>query len=104
MGQKPPIQSSASCDTLADRAKAIGKFIPGSRIASGQVSKSAIAPGSFFLVRASSNDWIHVGVVKSAGPDAFATYEGNTNDEGSSNGFEAVERVRGYRDKDFIVW
>ncbi|ALL12347.1 peptidoglycan-binding domain-containing protein [Caulobacter henricii] len=104
VGKPPPIKSSASCDTLADRAKTIGKFISGARIASGQVAKSAITPGSFFLVRASPTDWVHVGVVKSASADAFTTYEGNTNDEGSSNGFEAVERVRGYKDKDFIIW
>jgi len=34
--------------------------------------------------------------------DAFETIEGNTNDEGSPNGYEVCRRIRGYRKKDFI--
>lgn len=104
LGVGQPIASSASCDTLADRAKTAGKFIAGTKIANGQVPRSTIKPGSFFLVRATPSDWVHVGVVKAAGADSFSTYEGNTNDNGSSNGFEAVSRERGYASKDFIVW
>lgn len=104
LGVSQPIASSASCDTLADRAKTAGKFIAESKVAKGLVQKSAIKPGSFFLVRATPNDWVHVGIVKAAGADSFSTYEGNTNDNGSSNGFEAVSRERGYAGKDFIVW
>lgn len=96
-----PIQSSASCDTLADRAKTAGKFVSGAKAASGQVS---IPPGSFFLVRASPTDYTHVGIVGAASHDTFVTYEGNTNNGGSRNGFEAISRVRNYTGKDFIVW
>jgi len=34
--------------------------------------------------------------------NSFATIEGNSNEEGSSNGFEACARQRGYDKKDFI--
>ncbi len=101
LGVAQPIQSSASCDTLADRAKQAGKFVPGAKAASGQV---AIPPGSFFLVRATPSDWTHVGIVGAAGQESFGTFEGNTNDGGSRNGFEAIARVRNYANKDFIVW
>ena len=36
--------------------------------------------------------------------ESFDTAEGNTDSGGSSNGFEAAERARGYGSKDFIVW
>ena len=36
--------------------------------------------------------------------DTFNTVEGNTDSNGSSNGFEAIESVRNYTKKDFIVW
>lgn len=96
---KPPIKSSASCDTVADRAKIAGKFIPGPK-----TPPTAIAPGSFFLVRASPTDWTHVGIVLQAGPDSFSTFEGNTNDQGSANGYEACQRRRDYKRKDFVIW
>ena len=101
LGVAQPIQSSASCDTLADRAKAAGKFVPNAKAASGQVT---IPPGSFFLVRATPTDWTHVGIVGAASGGSFVTYEGNTNNGGSRNGFEAISRVRNYAGKDFIVW
>jgi len=34
----------------------------------------------------------------------FQTIEGNTNDDGSREGYEGCQRVRGYASKDFIVW
>jgi hypothetical protein len=37
------------------------------------------------------------------GPEGFKTIEGNTNDEGVSNGFEVCMRSRSYKDKDFIL-
>jgi hypothetical protein len=54
-------------------------------------------------VQKSPTDWQHVGIVTSAEKDAFHTIEGNTNDEGSREGFEVCERVRGYDKKDFLI-
>lgn len=104
LGIKAPIASSASCDMLAERAKTAGRFVAGKAVNAGTYPKADIAPGSFFLVRASPTDWVHVGIVKTAGPESFSTLEGNTNDEGSSNGYEAVHRQRRYGAIDFIVW
>jgi hypothetical protein len=41
-------------------------------------------------------------VVK-AETDTFKSIEGNTNDEGSSEGFEVCARVHAYRGLDFII-
>jgi hypothetical protein len=94
-----PIPGSFSCDSLAAQAMEAGLFV-----AEREVRRGAIPPGSFFLVRRTRTDWTHVGVVTRSGPDAFDTIEGNTNDDGSREGFEVCSRTRGYKDKDFIVW
>lgn len=75
-----------------------------SKVKSGAFPKSQLLPGSFFLVRKTANDWVHVGIVKKADPSTMDTVEGNTDSGGSANGFEATERVRNYAKKDFIVW
>jgi hypothetical protein len=104
MGVPLPMNSTFSCDVIAERAKNLGKFVKERAVANGTFPKSNIAPGSYFLVRRTSTDWTHVGIVVEATANSFVTLEGNTNDDGSSNGFEAVERIRGYDKKDFVVW
>lgn len=99
LGVKAPIASSASCDMLAASAKAAGKFVK-----EGATTPAKIKRGSFFLVRATATDWVHVGIVTGTRPDLILTAEGNTNNQGSSNGYEATTRARNYNSKDFIVW
>ena len=94
-----PIAGSFSCDSLAAQASDAGLFV-----AEEDAVRGAIPHGSLFLVRRTATDWTHVGVVTGSGPDAFDTIEGNTNDDGSREGFEVCARTRGYKDKDFIVW
>jgi hypothetical protein len=64
----------------------------------------ALPPGSLFLVRKATDVWEHVGLIEAATPNALRTIEGNTDHNGSSNGYEATRRTRGYAGKDFIVW
>ena len=45
----------------------------------------------------------HTGIIVSAGPTSMATIEGNTNDDGSADGYEVCARTRAYGDMDFIV-
>jgi hypothetical protein len=45
----------------------------------------------------------HTGIVTRAEQGVFHTMEGNTNDDGHRNGFEACTRRRGYRSKDFVL-
>jgi hypothetical protein len=89
---------------MSYNARAKGLLVKESKVASGAFPKANILPGSLFLVRKSSTDWTHIGIVSQADASTFGTVEGNTDSGGSSNGFEATTRVRGYTKKDFIVW
>ncbi|MDY6986922.1 MAG: peptidoglycan-binding domain-containing protein [Thermodesulfobacteriota bacterium] len=94
-----PIATSFSCDFLAASAKEKGIFLQESQIS----KKKQIAPGSFFLNRRTSTDWVHTGIVLKAEESYFHTIEGNTNDEGSREGYEVCRRTRGYKKKDFVL-
>jgi peptidoglycan hydrolase-like protein with peptidoglycan-binding domain len=99
MGTSLPLGTSFSCDTLAANAKRKGIFLKGANI----TDKRQIRAGSFFLTRRTSTDWTHTGIVVGVQSDFFHTIEGNTNDEGSREGYEVCARTRGYKNKDFIV-
>ena len=93
-----PVTPSFSCDSLAASAKEKNIFLP-----ERGLDRSLIKPGMFFLNRRTSSDWTHVGIVIEANNDVFMSIEGNTNDEGSREGYEVCQRIRGYRKKDFIA-
>jgi len=94
-----PIKTSVSCDSLAGSAKEKGIFLKESKI----VNKTQITPGSFFLTRRTPTDWVHTGIVIRAEGEVFHTIEGNTNDNGSREGYEVCKRIRGYKNKDFVL-
>lgn len=104
LGIKLPITPSQGVDAVVLSAKHNNHFVPGNRVMAGAFPKAQIVPGSFFVVRNTSADWTHIGIVSAAQQDAFRTFEGNTDSGGSSNGFEATARARGYAKKDFIIW
>jgi hypothetical protein len=62
-----------------------------------------VGPLAIFLVRHSPGDWCHTGFAVRGEGGTFATIEGNTNDDGSSNGFEVCGRSRSVKEKDFIL-
>ena len=92
-----PVPRTFSCDVLAERAKQAGRFHKKGTLAN-------IPAGSVFLVRSttSSNDWVHTGIVISHNGNSITTAEGNTNQSGSSNGFEAVTRIRNAANVDIV--
>lgn len=94
-----PMPASFSCDVLATNARARDLLVPG-----GGERPDGVIPGSLFLVRRTSTDWVHVGIVLQANEESMRTVEGNTNDSGSPDGFEVCERTRNYAGKDFVVW
>jgi hypothetical protein len=99
----PPIQGSFSCDTLAAQAKAAGRFAGESSVAA-QLEAGALPPvAAIFLVRRTPGDWTHTGFVTGFTRDSFTTIEGNTNDDGSREGYEVCSLTRGYAKKDFIA-
>jgi len=98
-GVSTPIQPSFSCDSLAASAKQRGRFVSESEAGTAK----PITPGAIFLNRRTPTDWVHTGIVLRAREDVFETIEGNTNDQGSREGFEVCQRIRGYTQKDFIL-
>jgi peptidoglycan hydrolase-like protein with peptidoglycan-binding domain len=99
----PPIKGSLSCDTLASQALADDRFITGKSLESGQTPIDALGSCAIFLIRKSSGDWTHTGFAFNFTNTTFETIEGNTNDEGSANGYEVCSRTRKLDGgKDFI--
>lgn len=97
LGRPMPIKGSFSCDTLAAQAKEQGLFVTArARVSAG------LGPGTIFLNRRTATDWTHTGLATDFADETFATVEGNTNDEGSREGFEVCARIRGYGSVDFI--
>ena len=95
-----PFKFSYSCDEIATSARDKKVLVSGDNVA----RRSDVRAGDLFLVRRTPTDWIHVGVVMPPpSADLFHTAEGNTNDDGSANGFEATERTRGWSSKDFVL-
>ncbi len=82
------------CDQLAGYAKRENAFIPYERYRS---RPSMVQAGDIFLIRKTSTDWIHTGIVSKVSGDVFTTIEGNTNEGGSRNGYGTLERVRNFK-------
>jgi CHAP domain len=91
-----PIAGSVSCDTLAAQAREAGLLLP------EEEAQGSLRPGSIFLIRRTATDWTHTGFVTDVHDGVFDTIEGNTNDDGSREGFEVCARSRGLASTDFI--
>ena len=110
LDQRPPIKGSVSCDSLAAQAQAAGLFVGERDITSGRRPWSDFGAACIFLRRRTATDWTHTGIATGgSGPPSelvFSTIEGNTNDEGVREGFEACRRKRGVAggDYDFIAF
>lgn len=102
LGVPMPIAGSVSCDTLAAQARDAERFVAESELKRGTVKTADLPVASVFLVRRTSSDWTHAGLVSAYASETFATIEGNTNDQGSREGYEVCARTRGYAGKDFI--
>lgn len=96
--EKVPLRGSVSCDTLAAQAKEAGLFVSGKSISSGKSDWSDFGGACLFLLRRTDTDWIHTGIATSAISNTnglvFSTIEGNTNNNGSREGFKATSRMR----------
>jgi hypothetical protein len=80
---------------VVNEAKSAKRFI------SGDDNSVAIPVGSMFFVRGTEG-YVHVGLVVADNRDGtFKTVEGNTNTDGSSNGWEVAIRFRSKKNCDF---
>jgi hypothetical protein len=102
LGRTVPIAGSYSCDSLAYQAKHADLFVPGAQLESGSVPWSDLGSAQIFLVRRTPTDWTHTGFSFDGADAVFSTIEGNTNEDGSANGFEVARRTRSVTKKDFI--
>lgn len=84
---------------MVNQARKQGKLIASSTILS---APSMLSIGSMFYVK-SKGEWpySHVGIVTGVSSKEFTTIEGNTNNVGSSNGFEVCARTRLINSCDF---
>ncbi len=104
-GANAPIRGSVSCDTLAAQAREAGLFVPCTDVTRGRFVWSDFGGCGIFLKRRTPTDWVHAGFamgMSGEGTDTVVdTIEGNTNDEGSREGYEACERTRSLQRKNY---
>lgn len=93
-----------SCDVLAESFAVRGKLLVQ---ATPLMVASKVRPGDVFFVVSPSNpnDRHHTGIVVEVSGDGktVRTAEGNTNDDGSREGYEVCERTRGVGRLDFAL-
>jgi peptidoglycan hydrolase-like protein with peptidoglycan-binding domain len=101
LGVPLPIPYTLGCDFMADCARQADLFLDSPRGA----ARRKITPGSFFLRRDTTGrlEYAHTGIVVDAESDFFHSIEGNTNDDGSAEGYEVCARTRGYPGMDFVL-
>ncbi|GAA4165385.1 hypothetical protein GCM10022217_37530 [Chryseobacterium ginsenosidimutans] len=89
------VKRSFSCDTVAIYAKQKNNFISYSSV---RKTPSLVKPGDIFLLQSNknSNDWIHTGLILGVNDEVFETIEGNTNADGSENGYGVLRRSRNF--------
>lgn len=85
-----PVPRTYSCDTLGISARHQGRLVT-----SGRVDWNGLGACQIFLVQIGPNDWSHTGFsYEGAADQTFSTIEGNSNDNGSQEGYEVVKRKR----------
>jgi hypothetical protein len=97
-----PVDTTFSCDELANEGKDNGLFVEGKKVINGSIDYNEMPIGSIFLVRKVPGDWTHTGIAIEFDSTGVKTIEGNTNDEGSSEGYEVCLRNRAYKNLDFV--
>ncbi len=83
-----------SCDVVGEYGKANNRL---RTYADVRATPSLVKPGDVFLVYSRPGDWTHTGIITNVEDGFFHTIEGNTNDEGSREGFEVCQRIRNYQ-------
>ena len=92
---------SYSCDTIATYAIQKKKLLTNAKI---KKNPELVQPGDIFLVKKAENDWYHTGIVIAITGDLFETIEGNTNADGSNNGYGVFRRTRNFRKSNLDVF
>jgi hypothetical protein len=79
------MKRSFSCDEIANKGQSNGRFLAN---ADAQKTPEVIQPGDVFLRRNPKNnlDWTHTGIIVQMVGTIMHTIEGNTNEQGASEG------------------
>lgn len=97
-----PFKRQVGVDQLVKDATTDGRFVAEGSVTDGISRRSKLRPGYIFVVRRTSTDWIHTGIVLGLKDQTFDTLEGNTGGDGGTDGANARESNRPYRGKDFL--
>lgn len=93
---------SGSCDAVGKRGLADGVLIRNSELA-GRIAE--VKPGDLFLcMKNPPDDWNHTGIITGVKGHLLFTIEGNTNDEGSNNGYEVCARSRDFTKQNIDIF
>jgi len=87
---------SLSCDTVGTTAIQNKSLVRSQDV---RKTPSLAKPGDVFLLRTAQNamDWFHTGIISRVIGDCFETIEGNTDQQGSSNGTGVFARTRNFQ-------
>jgi peptidoglycan hydrolase-like protein with peptidoglycan-binding domain len=80
-----------SCDTVGTTGTQKGLLTRYTQI---RKNPTIAKPGDVFLVQKTPNDWVHTGIITGVRDGVIETIEGNTNEDGSSNGIGVYKRSR----------
>ncbi|MGB3338521.1 MAG: peptidoglycan-binding protein [Devosia sp.] len=97
-----PFKRQVGVDALVADAKETGRFVKENEVPDAISRRSRLRPGDLFVVRQSSSDWTHVGILLDPKDSSFDTLEGNTEVDGGNDGANARQGNRSYTGKDFI--
>ena len=95
LGVPMPLKPSYKCSLFVARN-------PDALIASDHAANKIQSGDVFFVQSGAPGEYQHTGIVVDVQPDHIVTCEGNTNDEGSREGYEVARRVRAYGRLDFL--
>lgn len=91
------------CDTVGEFGKKNKRLLSYETIKDNPAA--SVKPGDAFLIRKKEGyGWRHTGLVESVAGTVLHTIEGNTNDEGSAEGYEACKRNRDLRTEKIDVY
>ena len=92
---------SYGCDDIGNHGLKNGQLI---RNADLIKVNNQIQPGDVFLNVKTERDWTHTGIVTAVKDTWIETIEGNTNDEGSREGYEVCARMRNFKTKNIDIF
>jgi hypothetical protein len=87
------LRYTVSCDELLEFARTAGRLT---------ADPKQVSPGDLFILVKDSGEAYHTGIVTQMGDEHITTIEGNSNDEGSANGYEVCSRYRDFNGKRFV--